>query len=227
MSPSSLRGWDAALPRLSFSFPFGGAPLGQARRPPPSSPSRTAPPSTRHMRPSAPNPAEPRLGARWMVLEDSGFAGCFFLKQKALAASRPLLQARATFPSRPRRTSPAHAPRGASPARQWVRGRPVSQSPTPRPIPEPQGGLARGDRRGTERRPREATISEVGASPLGPGIRSRRGEKGRGRGSAAAPALGPRGRLPAAAAHSPARWQIAPPVHLARASVASKARCAP
>ena len=162
MSPSSVRDGDAALPRVSFSFPFGGAPLCQARRPPPSSPSRTAPPSTRHMRPSAPYPAGPRLGARWMVLEDSGFEGSFFLKQKALAASRPLLQARATFPSRPRRTSPTHALRGASPARQWVRGRPVSQPPAPCPIPGPQEGLARGDRR----RPREATISVL---PLGTG----------------------------------------------------------
>lgn len=192
MSPSSVRDGDAALPRVSFSFPFGGAPLCQARRPPPSSPSRTAPPSTRHMRPSAPYPAGPRLGARWMVLEDSGFEGSFFLKQKALAASRPLLQARATFPSRPRRTSPTHALRGASPARQWVRGRPVSQPPAPCPIPGPQEGLARGDRR----RPREATISEAGASPLGPGIRSRGAEKGRGRGSAAPPGLGPRGPAP-------------------------------
>ena len=220
MSPSSVRDGDAALPRVSFSFPFGGAPLCQARRPPPSSPSRTARPSTRHMRPSAPYPAGPRLGARWMVLEDSGFEGSFFLKQKALAASRPLLQARATFPSRPRRTSPTHALRGASPARQWVRGRPVSQPPAPCPIPGPQEGLARGDRR----RPREATISVLPWDRgFAPGAR-RRGEGG---GQLHRLVWGPGARLPAAAAHSPARWQIAPPVHLARASAASKARCAP
>ena len=71
---------------------------------------------------------------------------------------------------------------------------PASQ-PTPIPVPHPGTPRRLGAGR-SEEDGEEATISEAGASPLGPGIRSRRGEKERGRGSAAPPGLGPRGPAP-------------------------------
>lgn len=84
MSPSLLRDGAAALPRVSFS-PFSGS------SPPPSQYVRLqvrlsaqpgAAPLARHMRPSAPDPAGPGLGARGMVREDPGFARIFFFLNK-------------------------------------------------------------------------------------------------------------------------------------------------
>lgn len=232
MSPSSLRDEGAAPPRAGFLlFPFWGS------SPPPSRDvrlqvrlpaQRSAAPLTGHMRPSAPHPSGPGLGARWTSSRTRGLREFFFLNKKPQRLAAPSSPARATFPSRPRHTSRAHGLRGASPARQWVRGRPARQpAPSPRPHPGTQRRPSAGGSEEGGEEAGEATMGEVGASPLGQEARSRRREKGRGLGSAAPPGRSPGALLPAAAAHSPARWQIAPPVHLARASAASKARCAP
>lgn len=122
------------------------------------------------------------------------FLSFFFIKQKALAARNPLPSPnqRATFPSRPRCTSWAHSLRGASPARQWVRGWPGSLPRAPGPIQGPQEGNAQRAGRGAERSDaRETTIGRVGASPLGQEARTRRGEKGREWGSETLPGPGP------------------------------------
>lgn len=184
------------------------------------------------MHPSARDPA------RRMVRRDSGICGLFgfgvfgffFPQQKALAARCPLFPGPRHLPFTPTPHLPgtraarcfSRQTMGSGLARQPAPG-PRPHSGPPAPLRDPERA-ERGGWRGTEKSEAgEATKGKVGASPLGQEARSRHGEKRRGRGSAEPPRPEPRGP----AAHSPARWQIAPPVHLARASAASKARCAP
>ena len=234
MFPSSLRDEGAAPPRAGFLlFPFwGSSPRPsrdvslQVRLPAQRSAARHLWPATCAHLPRTPQ--DPGWAPAGRPRGLGVCANFFFLNKKPQRLPAPSSPARATFPSRPRHTSRAHALRGASPARQWVRGRPARQpTPSPRPHPGTPRRLSAGGSEEGREEAGEATMGEVGASPLGQEARSRRREKGRGRGSAAPPGRGPGALLPAAAAHSPARWQIAPPVHLARASAASKARCAP
>lgn len=97
-------------------------------------------PAASHLRPSARDPTGPGLVARRIARMGLKVDRVLFLKQKALAAHRPLLPGPRDlpFPPHTRRTSPAHAWRGASPARQWVRGWPGSPFRAPIPIPAPQ-----------------------------------------------------------------------------------------
>lgn len=222
-APLQLRDQGAALPRVSLSFSFERAPLSQAamsaskfafaRRPLPATCTRL--------------PGTPRAG--WSA-GTRGFAGFLIwgcwekTPTKSLSSSSPPSPGPAPPSLHAHAAPPGHTrcevllpPDNGLWAGQAARPGP------PAPVRDPERA-ERGSWRETETSEAgEATKGKVGASPLGQEARSRHGEKRRGRGSAAPPRPEPRGP----AAHSPARWQIAPPVHLARASAASKARCAP
>lgn len=189
------------------------------------SPARRPRPATCTPRPRTPQ-ARGWAPARWSAGTRGLRLFFFFFKQKALAARYPLLPGPRHLSFMPTPHLPGtHAARCLS--RQTM-GSELARQPAPSPRPHPRipRELSAGAERGAERSEAgEATMGKVGASPwdsrLAPGA-GRRGGVGV---SCAVRPGAPRQTDPAA--HSPARWQIVPPVHRARASAASKARCAP
>lgn len=201
MSPSSLRDEGAAPPRAGFLlFPFWGS------SPPPSRDvrlqvrlpaQRSAAPLTGHMRPSAPHPSGPGLGARWTSSRTRGLREFFFLKQKASAARRPLLPGPRHLPFTPTPHLPGtRAARCLS--RQTMGSGPTRQAASPEP-PAPsrdaekaeRGGLGGGRRGGGG-----GHNGRGGSLPLGTGGSLPAPGKGEGAGVSCTAWSEPRGPAP-------------------------------
>lgn len=145
----SLRDRDNALLRVSFFLRYREAPLRLQVRlrslPGALRAAGDAHPSARTLQAPGWAPTGWSAGTRTLRV--------FILKKKPQRLAILSSRARATFPSRPRRTSRVHMLRGASPSRQWVRRWPGSRPQPSAPAQDPRGAEhgCKGGRRGVRR----------------------------------------------------------------------------